>query len=64
MVLSKNKLPSFFLAGAQKCATTWLYECLKEHPEIYVPKQNITNFFNINYYKGFGWYQKWFQDCL
>ena len=22
--------------GAHKCATTWLYECLREHPEIFV----------------------------
>ena len=28
----------FFLIGAQKCATSWMYLCLKEHPEISVPK--------------------------
>jgi hypothetical protein len=60
--MDNKKFPSFFLAGAQKCATTWLYQCLKEHPQIFVPNQNITNFFNINYYRGFDWYYEWYKD--
>ena len=31
--------------GAPKCATTWIYECLKEHPEICMSKPKETNFF-------------------
>mgnify|MGYP000167901134 CR=1 FL=1 len=27
----------FFVIGAQKCATSWLYYCLKEHPETHLP---------------------------
>jgi hypothetical protein len=27
----------FLVIGAQKCATSWLYYCLKEHPEILLP---------------------------
>jgi hypothetical protein len=27
----------FLVIGAQKCATSWLYGCLKDHPEIKVP---------------------------
>ena len=61
-VTNQTKLPEFFLAGAQKCATTWLYQCLKEHPQIFVPRQNITNFFNVNYFRGFDWYKSWYQD--
>ena len=30
-------LPTFVVAGTQKAATTWLYECLNEHPEVFVP---------------------------
>jgi len=26
--------------GAMKCATTWIYECLKEHPEIEMPPKD------------------------
>jgi len=35
-----SKMPfkvGFFCIGAQKCATSWLYYCLKDHPEIRVP---------------------------
>jgi len=38
--------------GAIKCATTWIYECLREHPEIYVisPKdyRGISYFLNVS----------------
>lgn len=28
----------FLVIGAQKCATSWIYYCLKEHPEILLPE--------------------------
>lgn len=33
----ENRL-DFLVIGAQKCATTWIYECLYGHPEICMPK--------------------------
>ncbi|WP_251923621.1 sulfotransferase domain-containing protein [Salinibacter ruber] len=27
----------FIVVGAQKCATSWLYYCLRDHPEIHLP---------------------------
>lgn len=27
----------FLVLGAQKCATSWLYYCLRDHPELHVP---------------------------
>ncbi len=32
--------------GAPKCATTWIYECLKEHPKICMPRLKSTCFFD------------------
>jgi len=32
------KEPTFAIAGAQRCGTTWLYHLLDEHPEIYMAK--------------------------
>lgn len=29
--------PKFFLIGAQKCATSWAFNCLASHPEIFLP---------------------------
>jgi len=31
----------FFVIGAQKCATSWLYYCLRDHPRIRVPQHKI-----------------------
>lgn len=58
-----NKFPNFFLAGFQKTASTWIYYCLKEHPEVYVPDKDALHFFTINNYKGLGWYQNFYQNC-
>ena len=38
-------LPTFLGLGAPKCATTWLYNCLKAHPEVFVSDVKETNFF-------------------
>lgn len=32
-----TKKPEFLVIGAQKCASTWLYQCLREHPQICMP---------------------------
>jgi len=29
----------FLVIGAQKCATSWLYYCLRDHPEIHLPSR-------------------------
>lgn len=45
----KNKL-DFVVVGAQKCATTWLYDCLKDHPEL-----NLRISKNEDIYYGSNW---------
>ena len=49
----------FIGIGVQKAATTWLFSCLKEHPQIRVAvdKNNKElNFFNYNYVKRYTCY--------
>jgi hypothetical protein len=43
---NKEKL-GFAVIGAQKCATTWIYDCLKDHPML-----NLRNSKNEDYYYG------------
>lgn len=58
--------PNFLVVGAAKTGTTWLYQCLKEHPEVLVPNKKELNFFcgsdnyESNYEKGFEWYSSFF----
>ncbi len=37
--MTKQNKPEVLLLGGQKCATSWLYRCLREHPDIFVPSQ-------------------------
>ena len=39
------KRPNFIIAGFPKCGTTSLFHYLKQHPEIFMPKQKELHFF-------------------
>ena len=55
-------IPNFLLVGATKAATTWLYQRLNEHPEIYVPSLKEINYFSRRYDRGQEWYLSFFAD--
>lgn len=40
-------LPNFYIIGAPKSATTALYHCLRQHPQIFMPKRKEPNFFAL-----------------
>ena len=61
---NRDWIPTFFLAGYQKTASTWLHHCLLEHPDVYVPDGDATHFFDIYYYRGLDWYRTFFQDAV
>ena len=68
----KNKL-KFIGIGAYKCGTTWLAQCLREHPDICIPRIKEVEFFSkkfknggfvySHYDKGTDWYEKQFDEC-
>jgi hypothetical protein len=39
------RLPNLLVIGAQKCGTTWLYERLRRHPDIFLSKTKELSFF-------------------
>lgn len=53
--------PQFIVIGAHKCGTSWLFNCLYEHPEILL-KDKIDYFYAARK-KGYGldWYQNQFK---
>ncbi len=56
--------PDFLVAGCQRCGTTWLFQRLLEHEDIYVPKnRKEVEYFDNNYQKGLSWYEKYFEDA-
>lgn len=54
-------LPNFLCIGVMRGGSTWLYENLKDHPEIYLcPYHKETHFFSRYYDKGLNWYRSFF----
>lgn len=39
-------LPDFLVLGAQKAGSTWIYDCLKGHPDVFMPKPVELLYFN------------------
>lgn len=57
-----NKAVDIFHVGPQKTATTWVYNCFKEHPQVVTPKKDATHYYTLYYHKSFEWYIKHFDD--
>ena len=65
--MEKSSLPSFLGVGAQRAGTTWLYECLRSHPEIFVPEIKELGFFSeisrVRKNKDISWYLEQFSGA-
>ncbi|MEW6428222.1 MAG: sulfotransferase [Thermodesulfobacteriota bacterium] len=57
-------LPTFIGIGAQRAATTWAYECLQEHPQVFMAPKKEIHFFNSNFDKGIAWYESHFHGSM
>ncbi len=55
--------PTFIGVGAQKCASTWLYRILKEHPQVCVGEEKEIDFFSYHFDHGHQWYEQQFAAC-
>lgn len=60
--MTDRTLPDFIIAGTPKCATTWLYECLRDHPEVFMPDIDHINYFDMYYHRGTDWYADYFTE--
>jgi hypothetical protein len=45
------------IIGGIRCATGWIAQCLREHPEVFVAPDE-THFFDRHYEKGVSWWQQ------
>ena len=60
----KIRKPDFMIIGAQKAATTWLWNILDTHPDTDLPREKEIHYFGgvENYNKGKEWYYNHFKD--
>jgi len=63
MQQKQSSMPSFYVMGTQKAATTTVNSWLKLHKNISLPYTKETHFFSKNeiYHKGLGWYLNQFE---
>ena len=55
--------PNFLYIGASKSGSSWIFECLREHPQVFIPIAKDLQFFDIYYDKGPGWYFSFFKKA-
>ena len=53
----------FIGIGVDKAATSWIFNCLKEHPQICGSSRKEVHFFDKNFERGLEWYAKFFAHC-
>ena len=54
---------TFIGVGAQKCASSWIYDVLSDHPMVSVSEKKELDFFSYNYERGLEWYGDQFDFC-
>lgn len=52
--------PTFLYVGASKAGSSWIFEILREHPQVFVPPAKDVKFFDVHYDKGIAWYAAFF----
>lgn len=57
-----ESLPDFLVVGASRSGTTTLWDCLRQHPDIFMPSTKELHFFSRedNFKKGVKYYQTFF----
>lgn len=58
--MKTGRKPTFLGIGAQKCASTWIYRILENHPQICVSAEKELDFFSYHFDRGYGWYENQF----
>ena len=53
----------FIGIGAQRAASSWIYKCLSEHPQLCGSQPKETFYFAKNYNRGLAWYEDRFKHC-
>ena len=61
----ERSLPTFVGVGAMKGATTWLSECLRHHPEVFMSAPKELHFFSTDHKweRGIDWYARHFEGA-
>ena len=59
---ARMNLPTFIGIGGQKCASTWLSESLRQHPQVFMSSPKELRYFVDNKDKSLDWYRGHFKN--
>lgn len=57
------RAPNFLYIGPPKAGSTWIYEALRHHPDVYLSPAKELHYFDYYYSKGANWYLKHFSGA-
>ena len=60
---TSGRWPDFIGIGTIKSGTTWLWQCLREHPQLFLPIMKELEYFDTRYELGEDWYRGFFADA-
>lgn len=55
-------LPNYFYGGPPKAGSSWVYNLLSTHPDVFVPEGKYVQFFTDFYDRGIDWYARKYAD--
>lgn len=58
-----GRLPNFLYIGTNKAGSTWIYDVLARHPDVYMAPGKGVYFFSKHYERGLDWYQSRFTQA-
>ena len=59
----EGRLPTFLIIGAMKAGTTSLAMWLRAHPDVFIPREKETHFFDVHHERGLDWYRARFAEA-
>lgn len=58
-----SRLPDFLYLGPAKAGSTWIYDVLARHPEVFMAPGKGLYFFTSHYERGLDWYREQFRGA-
>lgn len=58
-----NRRPTFLFIGTAKSGSTWVYDAMRGHPDVFIPVAKDLQFFDYHYHLGLDWYLRHFENA-
>ena len=55
--------PTFVVLGPPRTGSTWLYRCVQDHPNVFVPDVKEVRYFDEHFVNGPAWYEQMFDPA-